>query len=468
MSRSLGVLSTALLLSLAFSETAAAQGFSVNEHGSCVMGRGGTGVALPCADASTILFNPAGIAGTLGWTVAAGVTPIYAGGGFTNDLYQTTDELDNGVVPVPHAYVSYGISSKLAAGFGFFVPYGLGTQWKTDFDGRFLGYDNNLQSMYFQPTLAYDVGKGVKIGAGFDFVVGSLKLTQRADLSEFEAAPGITFGQVGIPFHSEFSDGKLEAHNATGFGGNFGISWDATDWISFGARYMTRVKLDYTGTATFAAVPTGIVLPPGNPLSILLQLPPDQPLPMDAVLEQADLYSEGQPLSDQEVKTSITMPDQGVVGFALRATPKFTFLFDLQWMNWSVFDTLRAEFEYQDEDLVLVENYRDTYGLRFGVDWAATEKLAVRGGYLYHGAAAPDETVTALLPEGVRNEFTLGLGYQFSPMFRADLAYQHLQQNDRRGRTRDALPGQAPTVELNSGIYKFYAHLFGATLSVHF
>ena len=66
MLRSLGVLIIALLLTATVSETAVAQGFSVNEHGSCVMGRAGTGVALPCNDASSILFNPAGIAGTLG------------------------------------------------------------------------------------------------------------------------------------------------------------------------------------------------------------------------------------------------------------------------------------------------------------------------------------------------------------------------------------------------------------------
>ena len=38
-----------------------AQGFSVNEQGSCAMGRGGTGVASPCADGSAIFYNPAGL-----------------------------------------------------------------------------------------------------------------------------------------------------------------------------------------------------------------------------------------------------------------------------------------------------------------------------------------------------------------------------------------------------------------------
>ena len=64
----------------ALTRTAAAQGFQVNEHGSCVMGRGGAGVAKGCADGSDIFYNPAGIVGPRGWIISAGVTVIDANG----------------------------------------------------------------------------------------------------------------------------------------------------------------------------------------------------------------------------------------------------------------------------------------------------------------------------------------------------------------------------------------------------
>jgi hypothetical protein len=48
-----------------------------------------------------------------------------------------------------------------------------------------------------------------------------------------------------------------------------------------------------------------------------------------------------------------------------------------------------------------------------------------------------------------------------------DLAYQYIDQADRRGRTTDG--GQAaPTVAVNNGLYTFHAHLFGATLALAF
>ena len=466
MQRSLATLAISGALAALVPGTLAAQGFSVNEHGSCSMARGGTGVASACADGSAVNFNPSGIAGTTGMTLGLGVTAIQALGSFTDDYSGVEDDLQNDPIPVPHAYFVYSVNEKLAAGFGFFVPYGLGTVWETTFEGRFNGYDNNLQSMYFQPTLAYQPLKGIRIGAGFDFVLASLKLTQRVDLSEQPApapAPaGTTLAQLGVAFHTDFANAALEAGGATGFGGNFGITLQPTDWFSLGARYLTRVALDYEGTADFEAVSTGIILPGNNPIG----MPAGTPL--DALVAASHAFDPDSTLGDQAVTTSITMPDQATAGIAIDVSPSLMLLADWQWMNWSVFDVLSITFENQDEPKEVRENYKDTHAIRVGFDWSGGGKLSLRGGYLYHKGAAPPQTVTPLLPEGERNEFTGGIGYRITEQLTLDAAYQYIKQNDRRGRVREPLGGAAPTVALNSGLYKFYAHLVGVTLSVHF
>ena len=63
----------------------AAQGYGIYEHGTCMMGRAGTGTASPCADGSAIFFNPAGIVGSGRGTLGAGVTYIGPTGSFTDD-----------------------------------------------------------------------------------------------------------------------------------------------------------------------------------------------------------------------------------------------------------------------------------------------------------------------------------------------------------------------------------------------
>jgi long-chain fatty acid transport protein len=217
------------------------------------------------------------------------------------------------------------------------------------------------------------------------------------------------------------------------------------------------------------------VLPPQNPIALADpsgQLDPDLPLPVDLVLIVSDLYSEGRPLADSTASTSITMPAQITIGVAYDVTDKLTLLGDWQWVRWSVFDTLTINFDNAaTPTITLVENYNNTNAFRFGAEYALNPGWTFRGGYLHHGAATPDETVTPLLPESARNEVTAGVGIDLSKTLRLDLAYHDLRQDKRRGRLEEAPPGTpAPIIvsDINSGLYAFTAHLFGATITVRF
>jgi long-chain fatty acid transport protein len=400
-----------------------------------------------------------------GWTLSLGTTGVSALGSFTDDLSGNETDMDNGLIPVPHLYAAYGITDRLTAGIGTIAPYGLATKWPETFEGRFNGFDNELRSIYIQPTLAYQLNDRIALGAGFAFVIGSVEINQRLDLSAqpapAPAPPGTTLRQLGIPLHTDFAQARLRATGATGVGGNFGVRVDATDRVSFGARYLTRVTLDYDGRAAFEAVPTGITLPAANPFGV------PGGTPLDAVIAQFGLFSAASPLTDQGLTTSITMPDQLLAGVAFQVTLRLLLLGDYQWVNWSEFGQVHLDFANPaTPDQTLQENYRDTSGLRLGVDWTASKRWTLRGGYVYHQAAAPDETVTPLLPEGPRNEFTAGVGFQASNKVRVDVAYQFVKQDDRRGRVREIRPGETAE-EVNTGLYKSRAHLFGMTITLH-
>src|SRR5207244_4290945 len=234
----------ALVLFAGFPVLLGAQGFGIYELGTCGMGRAGTGVATPCPDGSAIFFNPAGLAGLKGWHVSVGGTLIKVHGGFTGDATGAKTDVENPWVPVPHAYVAYGATPKLGVGVGLFAPYGLETNWPLSFDGRFTGYKNIIRTLYIQPTAAYQV---------------TSRLTVKVN-----------------------------------------------DRLSIGGRYLMHAKLDYSGTATFDSVPTGIIVP----TTIVLPggLPPiPAGTPLDAVLSQFGVYSTLLP--NQGVTTTITNPE---------------------------------------------------------------------------------------------------------------------------------------------------------------
>jgi len=440
----------------------AAQGFGVYEHNACAMGRAGVTAASPCADGSAIFFSPAGLAGLSGTHLTGGVTAIAAKGGFTDDFLNHTTDLDNPVIPVPSFYFTHQLNPKLTLGLGAYAPYGLETKWPTaQFEGRFMGYNTDIRSIYIQPTIGVQVSPTLKIGIGAAYITSHLKLKQRVDLStraipDALAIPaglpsGTTFGMVGVPSLTDFADANLDA-SGTGIAFNFGAIVKVSDKLSIGGHWLTRKHIKYDGDATFTQVPTNLVLPVA-----IGPLPAGTPV--DVVL--APQFGAGAPLSNGPVSTEIVMPPQGSLGFAWTVNDKLNFMADWQYVVWGWFSDVDIDFANAGTpDLALHPSNNDTHGFRFGTEYRYSPKVQLRAGYLYHGAASPDNFVTPLLPEGPRNEFTIGAGVELSPKLHADLAYQYIKQNDRRG-TVNVAAG-------NTGLYQFSANLFGVGLAYTF
>jgi long-chain fatty acid transport protein len=440
----------------------AAQGFGVYEHDTCTMGRAGASAARPCADGSAIYFSPAGLAGLPGTRISAGLTLIGAQGGYTDDILGTRSDLKNSLIPVPNIYATHQFSPKLTAGIGLYAPYGLQTKWDPNTSqGRFIGYFTDVRSIYIQPTIGYQISPNLKFGIGVAYIHSTLKLKQRADLStqvlpgSLDSAAGLplgtTFGQLGAPVGTDFADASLEA-SGNGIAVNFGAIWQVSDKLSIGGHWLTRKEIKYKGNATFRPVATGLVLP-------VAVGPLPAGTPVDAVLGPE--FGPGGPLSNGAVSTSINMPPQGSIGFAYKVSNDWSVMADYQYVVWGWFNTINIDFANAGTpDLALHPASKDTHGFRFGTEYQYNSKLQLRGGYLHHSGASSRTFVTPLLPEAARNEFTIGAGVALSPKFHADLAYQYIKQDDRRG-----------TVNLaagNTGLYTFSAHLFGIGLSYTF
>lgn len=438
------------------------------------MARAGATVADGCGDGSSIYFNPAHVVDAEGVTASLGATVIDASGEFTYDYtarppYTGVEvDLQNDPIPVPHGYLTYGLTEKIGLGLGAYVPYGLETNWPVQlaggsyFDGAFEGFNSRIQNIYLQPTVAYQITPKLRVGAGPIVAISSVELRQVLDLSQQTAIPqGPTFGQLGVPFHTAFARVGLEAHNEIGYGANVGVSFQATDRLSVGVRFTTPITISYEGDAEFTQIQTGLTVPADIVQNGQVVIPAGTPI--DGLLQGE--FSDGQ-LTSQSVETEITFPYQLVGGVSVQATEKLLLLADYQLTGWSAFDQIPLNFENFGER-VREQNYESTHAVRLGAEYALLNELTARLGYLYNTAAAPDEVVTPLLPESDRNQFTIGIGWRPVEQAEINVSYQLLQQNDRRGRVRGPRPGESLTTDLNQGLYSFGAHLFGTTLTLH-
>jgi long-chain fatty acid transport protein len=451
--------SGALALAAVAPGRAAAQGFGIYEQSACVMGRAGTGVASPCADGSSIYYNPANIAGP-GNVFGFGGTLIAPRGSFTNSTTGIRTDLDHKYLPVPNVYLtrSYGEGgTRWGAGIGLFAPYGLTTEWPADFEGSFVGEKSVIRALYLQPTVAVRLKDRVAIGAGVDVNFAHVELKQLLDLSTQFVAPGVTFANLGIPSRTAFGEADLTA-NGTGYGFHVGISVRPIRAVELGARYMSRQKITFdNGTAAFTPVATGLVLPAGNPLGA------PAGTTLDALV--APEFGAGGLLSTQRATAAIRFPDQLAVGAAVQVLPALKLLGEAQWSHWAVFDVVPITFETLPSQ-TLYQNNHDIWTFRLGGEYAVNALTTVRAGYYIHDAAEPPETVTPNLPEGNRASFTVGAGTKFGEQLHLDLAYQYIDQADRQGRTVNGVG--LPTTALNSGVYRLHAHLFGLSLGYAF
>jgi long-chain fatty acid transport protein len=461
-----------MVAALVVPAAAAAQGFGLNEIGSCAVARGFAVTSVPCNDPSEIYWNPASTTGLQGWGLYVGAAAVQVNGGFNADSTGRSYPSDVPAKFPPHIFLNYTPrGAKWAVGIGSYVPYGLVSQWKPDFPGRFESQYASLLSDYIQPNFAYRIAPGWSIGGGPVFGISHVQLRQGIDLA---AAPvpgggGITFGQLGIPTGTQFASADLKG-TSTAWGFNVGIHGKVgADW-QIGARYLSKLKFKYNDAdVQFTQQLTNLVLAARNPF----QLPAGTPI--DALLTPQ--FSPGAPLSaGQHVNTEIDHPAQLQAGIGYTGFTNTTISVDYAWIDYSSFDRLAVDFVGPANDAnlshTLIEDYKSSSSVRVGVEHAFAAGFRGRVGFDWIGSPAPDVTVTPLLPDMDRRNYTVGIGLPLGASYTLDAAYLHVDTSGRRGRlvsrTVDAPSATATAEQLNSGFYTLNANVFSLSLKINF
>lgn len=446
------------------------QGFGLNDIGSCAVGRAYAATGAPCRDASVIYWNPGATTMLSGWSIYAGDAAIGVNGGFTAD---TSLLRYPGTVPVafpPHAFANYTghIGERAASiGFGAYVPYGLTSQWPSDFPGRFEAQKASLQTFYFQPNIAIEiVPHKLSIGAGPIFGHSSVELIQALDLSQAPAAPGVTFGELGIPLYTEFGQAKISG-DATAWGWTFGAYYQPISTVQIGARFLSALTFNYsTGTATFQQIPTGLTLAANNPFGAKAGTP------VDALL--APQFATGGPLVTQSASTKITHPLQAEGGIGYTGITRLLLDLDVDYVGYNSFQTLPITFSgpaaVAGLNRMLLEDYGNSWAVRLGAEYALGDSVygvTLRGGFAYATTPAPPETVTPLLPDMNRYNGSVGIGVPFTREVSLDAAYLHVFTEGRRGRIVERTSASQTAADLNSGFYDLNANVFSLSLRLH-
>ena len=386
--------------------SAYSQGFQVNFQGQKQQGMGLAGTALS-EDASALFYNPGGVAFVKKSEVNAGFSPIFANTLFVDSAsgegYRTKSPMGTPF----SAYALFGFKKleSLKVGLAVYTPFGSTIQYEDGWIGRFALTKLSLKSIYFQPTVSYKINEHFGIGAGFIVSTGAVDLQKDIPV---QAADG-TFG------HAELT-GK-----ALGFGYNVGVNAKIDKHFSLGLTYRSKVSMKVKeGEATFT-VPESL----------------------------------GANFPSGAFTSSLPLPSVLTLGASYDSEKRWQAVLDINYVGWKAYDTLAFDYESNTTSLTDTKSarkYKSIIAFRGGVNFKATEMIAVRLGGGYGFSPVQSGYVTPESPDGNRIYGTAGLGFKFNEQFNLDLSfyYTHIKRTDRN--LESNLSGTFTTIAISPGI----------------
>jgi long-chain fatty acid transport protein len=153
---------------LAFFEEAWGSGFQIRENSASALGNAFAGAAASSEDPSIIANNPAGMIGLSGNQVSGDIgiiipSAVFSGMGVTATRQPISGGNGGdaaGAQPVPAAYALYGASSDLKFGLALTAPFGLQTQYESDWVGRYQAIRSDIATIKINPNASSATAAG--------------------------------------------------------------------------------------------------------------------------------------------------------------------------------------------------------------------------------------------------------------------------------------------------------------------
>lgn len=353
-------------------------------------------------DASAIFYNPANLAMQEDHSLVLAAT--FAQSEITYEPAPGYElKSDDPWNVLPNLFYSQPVGVKgLVVGLGISTPYGQSVSWnKTDLVNPMTGvtepvpYEAEVLLVNFNPTASFKLHDSVYFGIGGDIFY--------SDFSMKALFPNL------YPVADPMSPYDVEGSgDGWGIGGNVGLTWLPTENQRVALTYRSRVDVKYKGDFAASYPNTG------------------------------------------EFETTLKYPNTIGIGYgiALPGNVQLEALFE--WLEWSVNKT--QTINAGGSQLVLENNWDDSYSINTGVNWEIIDGLAVRSGYTWLPSPIPDSSASPLLPDLDRHILSFGIGYSLG-MHTLDLGYAYSIYDDR---------------ETANGTYDVDSNLASVTYSLSF
>jgi len=385
-----------------------AGGFAIVEQSVTGLGGAFSGVSAAAEDISMIYFNPATLAKFKGRQVAVAAHYIMPNAEFQSSGLSTRpggplmgNDGGNGGVDavVPNFYYGMDLAEGLRFGLGITAPFGLATDYKNGWEGRYHALESELMTVNINPIISWKADEKFSFGFGLSAQYMEVKLTNAVDT-------GLALGAAG----STRFDSEAEVKGDDwGWGWNFGVLYEPVPGTRLGLAYRSSIKHDLDGKAKF------------------------KPLSAGAAGILSAIQQGTGTLVDTDAKAAIDLPETVSLGLYHDMSDRLALTGDVTWTRWERFKELRVDFASAQPDSVKVENWENTIRVSLGVIYKYSPALTLRTGVAYDEEPIPNAAHrTPRIPGNDRKWIAFGGSYKANEQLTIDVGYAHLFVNDSK------------------------------------
>ncbi len=395
-----------------------ASGFGIFTHGAAPLGEAAA-VTAHGEEPSSVFYNPALINRLSGTQVEIGTTLLFPLREFSGVSGAKAETKDTVFYPSTF-FITHHASDRVSVGFGFFSPFGLGTDWGKTWEGRYLATNSELLTLAFNPVVSVKITHKLALAAGLDIIYLDTKLESNINMN------GVNFVLGGVLGPGLLADnGSKFSGDGTGIGFNIGFLYDVSKTVSVGAAYRSEVKIGVEGTGSYDT-----------------QVPPF--------------------LVNSRGRADLTLPQQVTAGISYKGFYPLTLEAGIRWEDWSSFRQLQVKFD-NGVTQTAQKNWKSTFAYNLGARYRLNDSVSLLAGYLYSDNPVPDETFEPSIPDSDTHLFCVGTELTFKKLTMSfSYAYQLLENRTKSNSIGDpfGLPGSGTA----NGRYGTDMHLLAASL----
>lgn len=365
------IAAAAMMVAGAFATQTYAAGFQLSEQSAIQMGRAMAGAGVVGDDLSAVHYNPAGMTLLSGTRMQATGTWVAV-----NLDYESHDGsvTENGRLKgqiIPAGFLTHQINDSLWAGLGLTVPYGMGTEYGEDWEGRERGTESMILTFDINPNLAWKVNDKLSVGGGISLQYAKAEL-------------GMGMGPMQANVKGD----------SWAWGWNVGLMFQPVETVRLGLAYRSHIAHNAEGHTDVK-----------SPLNLT-----------------------------SDMKVRIKTPDTVTLSATWEATDALRLSGTARWSKWSNFRTLDVQnLDFNGTSYVkfanvpVENNWDDTWFFSVGADYKLNGQWTVRGGVAYDQGPVENQYRMAVIPDTDRVWFSGGASYKYTDNLTFDFGATYIK-----------------------------------------